>query len=158
MADAFDTDGDESDDDADDRQRLVRRSSAQTPASSSASQTSTHDIPSGQPSPVPQIGVDASSTPFRVYGGGIQSDGVFSNLAAKPELEGDGKEEQPPVSFQFNSKQDSADHSRHTNKPPPMQLPRTGRPPFLHQASADQTKCTLMACRLAPSFHLFGMP
>jgi len=30
-----------------------------------------------------------------VYGGGVQSDGVFSNLTAKPEV--GEKEEQPPV-------------------------------------------------------------
>lgn len=33
---------------------------------------------------------------MRVYGGGIQSDGVFSNLNAKPET-GEVKEEQPPT-------------------------------------------------------------
>lgn len=32
-----------------------------------------------------------------VFGSGIQSDGVFSNLTAKPERGGSEKEEQPPV-------------------------------------------------------------
>jgi hypothetical protein len=33
----------------------------------------------------------------RVYGSGIQADGVFSNLSAKPERTEGEKEEQPPV-------------------------------------------------------------
>ena len=99
MADAFDTDGDESDDEADDRQRLVRRTSAQALTPSSASQTPTQTAPSRQAVNTSETAVhDGQATPFRVYGGGIQSDGVFSNLTAKPEL-GEGKEEQPPVSL-----------------------------------------------------------
>ena len=98
LADAFDTEGDDSDDDADDRQRLVRGNSfpsddgQATPVSSAAS--------------IPGAPVERNATQFpprvvsgRVYGGGIQSDGVFSNLTAKPERAQPEKEEQPPVRF-----------------------------------------------------------
>ena len=99
LADAFDTDGDDSDDEADDRQRLVRGSSSlatgsATPndaASSWTSQTqgtTAHTTSASAPGP--------TRTSGRVYGGGIQSDGVFSNLTAKPERGGEEKEELPP--------------------------------------------------------------
>ena len=42
-------------------------------------------------------------TTGRVYGGGIQSDGVFSNLTAKPERAGEEKEELPPVGFALST-------------------------------------------------------
>jgi hypothetical protein len=88
LADAFDADGDDSDDEADDRQRLVRGNS--TPSFNSSSQASTTTAQ-------PQRLVSVAPTSSRVYGSGIQSDGVFSNLSAKPST-GDGeKEELPPV-------------------------------------------------------------
>ena len=105
LADAFDS-GDDSDDEVDDTQRLVRgtpqSSSAAFTPSSSSSTSSSHPAPTGSapaaptraPATVPPPG--ATSTPFRVYGGGIQSDGVFSNIMAKPER-GEEKEEQPPT-------------------------------------------------------------
>jgi hypothetical protein len=96
LADAFDADGDDSDDEPDDRQRLVR--GTHTPPSSNASQTaapaSRPAVPARQVTQLPPA--SAAATPMRIYGGGIQSDGVFSNLTAKPET-GEEKEEQPPV-------------------------------------------------------------
>lgn len=85
LADAFDADDDHDssdDDEADDRQRLVRGSATGQPSSYVA-----------RPSmPAPSRGPRSN----RIYGGGIQSDGVFSNLTAKPEP-GVEKEEQPPT-------------------------------------------------------------
>lgn len=97
LADAF-GDDDESEDESDDRQRLVRGNSfAPEPAAAS------HDAGSAQPatnrngySSVPQ---PAGAQAGRVYGGGSQADGVFSNMAAKPDRGDNEKDEQPPVSF-----------------------------------------------------------
>lgn len=101
LADAFDAEDDASDDDEpDDRQRLVRGNSFPTDNGSSAA-ASVHSgitrpvAPERQTTQLPQAG--GSGTPFRVYGGGIQSDGVFSNLSAKPERNDGEKDEQPPV-------------------------------------------------------------
>ena len=101
LADTFDADGSDSDEenDGDDRQRLMRG----TPSSSSAEQihtpaTTTTD---GQ-RPAPPIERRATYLPVfapttgRVYGGGSGSDGVFANLSAKPEA-GEKTEEHPPV-------------------------------------------------------------
>lgn len=101
LADAFDTEGDDSDDEPDDRQRLVRGNSfpingGATPRSGNNENDGTaRPAPARQVTQLPQAG--GSATPFRVYGGGIQSDGVFSNLAAKPEVGAVEKEEMPPV-------------------------------------------------------------
>ncbi|OIW26293.1 hypothetical protein CONLIGDRAFT_468957 [Coniochaeta ligniaria NRRL 30616] len=99
LADAFDTEGDDSDDEPDDRQRLVRGNSFplstnSAQAGSDGSNTNTAPAPE-RPAHFPQS--SGQATPFRVYGGGIQSDGVFSNLAAKPEVGTAEKEEQPPT-------------------------------------------------------------
>ncbi|KAL2140501.1 hypothetical protein VTI28DRAFT_3744 [Corynascus sepedonium] len=93
LADAFDADGDESDDETDDRQRLVRGNS--TPSFNSATAAETTPQSGGQSS---QQARPASVVPTtsRVYGSGIQSDGVFSNLSAKPETGEAEKEELPP--------------------------------------------------------------
>ncbi|KAK3690200.1 hypothetical protein B0T22DRAFT_499695 [Podospora appendiculata] len=103
LADAFDTDGDESEDDSDDRQRLVRSvesipaiGTAQGPA------PATRRPPPAQRqiTQLPQTTATSASSAAgsaRVYGGGIQSDGVFSNLSAKPERETAEKEELPPT-------------------------------------------------------------
>jgi hypothetical protein len=98
LADAFDADGDESDDDeADDRQRLVRGNSTPSFNSESSRQATVAAAPGGQ-SAQHQRPTGAAPTSSRVYGSGIQADGVFSNLSAKPER-GDGeKDELPPVS------------------------------------------------------------
>ena len=117
-----DDDDDESDDDnADDRQRLMRSRDAlrpvrapswmttpaasgnasdnplsqQTPSTSTATATATATAttqPTRRPAP------PATPTTGRVYGGGIQSDGVFSNITARPEP-GEEKDELPPVSI-----------------------------------------------------------
>lgn len=97
LEDAFGDD--DSDDEADDRQRLVRSNSTPTvngaaqpaPASVAAASHNT-----GQASQPQQRPVGGAPTTSRVYGGGIQSDGVFSNLSAKPETGGVEKEEMPP--------------------------------------------------------------
>lgn len=96
LADAF-GDDDESEDESDDRQRLVRGTSF--PAEPAGAP---HDTTSTQPATnrngyqsVPQ---PAEVQAGRVYGGGSQADGVFSNMAAKPESGDNEKDEQPPVS------------------------------------------------------------
>lgn len=74
-------------------------SNQETPASTS-SQTSTPSpapaAPTRRPAAAPASS-GATPTTGRVYGGGIQSDGVFSNLTARPEP-GEEKDELPPVS------------------------------------------------------------
>ena len=101
LADTFDADGSDSDEenDGDDRQRLMRG----TPSTSSAEgiQTPATTTTDGQ-APVPTIERRATYLPVfapttgRVYGGGSASDGVFANLSAKPET-GEKTEEHPPV-------------------------------------------------------------
>lgn len=103
LADAFDADGDDSDDEADDRQRLVRGNStpsfaeaaqgAGAGATQAGGQSAQQQRPSGG---APSGGVSTSS---RVYGSGIQADGVFSNLSAKPER-GDGEKDELPPSYE----------------------------------------------------------
>ncbi|KAK0714164.1 metal homeostatis protein BSD2 [Lasiosphaeria miniovina] len=99
LADAFDADGDESDDEADDTQRLVPNNSL--PADSEPSATTPRPPhPAGGQMSQSQTAATAASAPtsLRVYGSGIQSDGVFSNLAARPERGNEvEKEEQPPT-------------------------------------------------------------
>jgi hypothetical protein len=103
LADTFDADGSDSDEenDGDDRQRLMRG----TPTSSSTEQLNTV---SNTPSEIPRppvverrpthLSEFAPPRPTgRVYGGGSGSDGVFANLSAKPEA-GEKTEEHPPVS------------------------------------------------------------
>lgn len=128
LADAFDTDGDDSDDEPDDRQRLVRRNSNSvslfplpynTPSSAQTSnRTNTRPSPpeirptqlffsppttntangsSTQTAQTTQTTQTTTGNP-RIYGGGIQSDGVFSNLSARPERGEKVVEELPPVS------------------------------------------------------------
>lgn len=94
LADAFDADGDESDDEADDRQRLVRGNS--TPSFNDATRTGAATQPRGQPTAPITRPTGGAPTTSRVYGGGIQSDGVFSNLSAKPETGEAEKDELPP--------------------------------------------------------------
>ncbi|KAI1747609.1 hypothetical protein F4782DRAFT_520603 [Xylaria castorea] len=107
LADAFDTDGDDSDDEPDDRQRLVRGNSfphsqsVVAPAATSTAETETGHFASGPPSTQSQpfaAGQGAQSTTnSRIYGGGIQSDGVFSNMTARPERGEKVVEEAPPT-------------------------------------------------------------
>ncbi|KAF2966540.1 hypothetical protein GQX73_g7004 [Xylaria multiplex] len=107
LADAFDSDGDDSDNESDDRQRLMRRSSfppssntnAAAPSFTQASLTQ----PDGQSQPTQaQSHATANNrlqptTNSRIYGGGIQSDGVFSNMTARPERGEKVVEEAPPT-------------------------------------------------------------
>lgn len=89
LEDAFDDD-EISDDEADDRQRLVRQNS--TPTASLTESATPPQLPVR-----PQPNTASGSRP-RVVGGGMGSDGVFANLSARPER-GDPekeKEEQPP--------------------------------------------------------------
>ncbi|KAM0812003.1 putative Metal homeostatis protein BSD2 [Seiridium cardinale] len=102
LADAFDADDDDSDDDEpDDRQRLVRQSSFPVSAGSGTSNRNFGDrshAPDREvdPSPVVPGGSNAQAS-SRTYGGGIQSDGVFSNMTARPERGEKIVEEQPPT-------------------------------------------------------------
>ncbi|OLN96903.1 Metal homeostatis protein BSD2 [Colletotrichum chlorophyti] len=102
LADAFDTDGDDSDDDADDRQRLVRGDSSHASRAASSNQSSDGrpHVPDRQVTQLPPASatnMGGQATPFRIYGSGIQNEGVFSNLTAKPERGNEVKEEQPPT-------------------------------------------------------------
>ncbi|KAJ0116610.1 hypothetical protein N8I77_002926 [Diaporthe amygdali] len=103
LADAFDADESDSDDEPDDRQRLVRQnsdpiqptsSSARHPAPYSPVSSSASTPPPQPPRSQPSATATSSS---RIFGSGIQNEGVFSNLTAKPERGGTEKEEQPPT-------------------------------------------------------------
>ena len=108
LADAFE-DGEESDDEPDDRQRLVRSStSPATPATPATPSTPTSGaIPT--PPATMRNGYQAVAQPLStqsalgVFGGGSQADGVFSNMSARPEVADAEKDEQPPVSCIFES-------------------------------------------------------
>jgi len=104
LADAFDADGsDDEDNDGDDRQRLMRG----TPSSSSAENITAPSTTTTLNAPTPPTIEQRSTylpaftpTTARVYGGGSGSDGVFANLSAKPEV-GEKMEEHPPVGCPF---------------------------------------------------------
>lgn len=108
LADAFDVDDSDSDDEPDDRQRLVRQNSDLMPPSNSDSSipentpltgSSGASTPASRPAAVQSTRTITSATTSsnRIFGSGIQNDGIFSNLTAKPERAGTEKEEQPPV-------------------------------------------------------------
>ena len=185
LANAFgaDEDDDDSDDDADDRQRLMRRNSS--PMETSGAGGSTETMASGggggssRPGPERQT-TQLPTTPYtpataggssttraasgRVYGGGIQNEGVFSNLTAKPERNnGAEKEELPPVRFPvFPTTSTPKTHlltctqNSPTNKQPPTPLPLTGKQPSLPPGSVGPTTSTSKACLSAPSSRLSG--
>jgi len=101
LADTFDADGSDSDEenDGDDRQRLMRG----TPSSSSTEQITQEPAADGtRPAPVERrvthlpVFAPQAAPNGRVYGGGSGSDGVFANLSAKPES-GEKAEEHPPT-------------------------------------------------------------
>jgi len=105
LADTFDADGSDSDEenDGDDRQRLMRGQ----PTAPTAEQTTTESTSAAETRPLvierrPTIlpVFAPTRTTGRVYGGGSGSDGVFANLSAKPETGGE-KEEHPPVGLFF---------------------------------------------------------
>ncbi|CZT42442.1 probable metal homeostasis protein [Rhynchosporium secalis] len=104
LADAFDADGSDSDEenDGDDRQRLMRgtptTSAEQTDSESFTTPASDDHGPMVVESRQTHIPVFMAPPPTangRVYGGGSGSDGVFANLSAKPER-GEKLEEHPP--------------------------------------------------------------
>ncbi|POS80972.1 hypothetical protein DHEL01_v200645 [Diaporthe helianthi] len=104
LADAFDADESDSDDEPDDRQRLVRQntdpiqsssSSAHRPAPYSAAGSAS--TPPPQPPPQQQPPSSAATSSNRIFGSGIQNEGVFSNLTAKPDRGATEKEEMPPT-------------------------------------------------------------
>lgn len=109
LADAFDADGDDSDDDEpDDRQRLVRENSFPVSRSSTFNSGTHSPVESNTRPTIPDTSPSQWSTTAatsaasqqpnsRVYGGGIQSDGVFSNMMARPERGEKVVEEMPPV-------------------------------------------------------------
>lgn len=108
LADAFDADDSDSDDEPDDRQRLVRQNSDLAPLSNSDGSTrqntpltssSGASTPASRPTPAQSARTTsaAATSSNRIFGSGIQNDGIFSNLTAKPERAGTEKEEQPPV-------------------------------------------------------------
>ncbi|KAM7218052.1 Protein of unknown function (DUF2370) domain containing protein [Rhypophila decipiens] len=97
LADAFESDGEWSDDEADDRQRLVRSNTSPLSASPTEHLPPVQPQTTAQPAAAPPAPAGSASRVRGVFGGGIQSDGVFSNLTAKPERGGVEKEEQPPT-------------------------------------------------------------
>ncbi|KAI0970674.1 hypothetical protein F4678DRAFT_115121 [Xylaria arbuscula] len=112
LADAFDTDADDSDDEPDDRQRLVRGNSfppsqsaavaaaptaSSVPTSSSESEIRHSQPPQSQSHAATDHTAGQPPTNSRIYGGGIQSDGVFSNMTARPERGEKVVEEAPPT-------------------------------------------------------------
>ncbi|KID65493.1 Metal homeostatis protein BSD2 [Metarhizium brunneum] len=90
LEDAFD-DEDASDDEADDRQRLVRHNT--TPSTTNLPPVD-HEPSSPQPT-LAQPNSSSGSRP-RVVGGGVGTDGVFANMSARPERSDSEKDEQPP--------------------------------------------------------------
>jgi hypothetical protein len=100
LADTFDADGADSDEenDGDDRQRLMRGVQASPVAETAPSLPAVAEAPiqriERRPTQLPVF----APTSTRIYGGGSGSDGVFANLAAKPEP-GEKMEEHPPVSY-----------------------------------------------------------
>ncbi|KAI1385178.1 uncharacterized protein F4822DRAFT_412272 [Hypoxylon trugodes] len=101
LADAFDAEDDDSDDEPDDRQRLVRGNSFPISNNTSSQNSDGGDIrpsvPGGQPSQWSSSTAIPPQPGSRVYGGGIQSDGVFSNMMARPERGEKIVEEAPPT-------------------------------------------------------------
>lgn len=108
LADTFDADGSDSDEenDGDDRQRLMRgtptSSTDQTDNGSTTTPTSEDPRPivERRQTHIPVFTAPPPQPNGRVYGGGSGSDGVFANLSAKPER-GEKLEEHPPVGYNF---------------------------------------------------------
>jgi hypothetical protein len=96
LADTFDADGSEDEDnDGDDRQRLMRGTPTESVVDTAAAAERPVTI-ERRPTQFPVFTAPRAGT-GRVYGGGSGSDGVFANLSAKPET-GEKTEEHPPVS------------------------------------------------------------
>ena len=128
LADTFDdgNDSDNEDDNGDDRQRLMRGS----PILNSESEIPAPSTESGRPAPqiVRRVTEFPGVTAPTRAGPQSVNDGVFANLAAKPER-GEKVEEQPPVSPAITSSLTSLTNlnPRPTNKQPPTLPHRTGK-------------------------------
>lgn len=98
LADTFDGDGSDSDEenDGDDRQRLMRGTPTGSPTEQVTVERPTDGRVAIERRVMPMIPFNPAPTNGRVYGGGSGSDGVFANLSAKPER-GEKLEEHPPV-------------------------------------------------------------
>ena len=161
LADAFDDgEGSDADDAGDDRQRLMRAD----PQSTTDVENQTPSVREATRSPHIQRRVTElpSFTPpiTRVQNRGANrptNDGVFANLAAKPER-GQVLDEKPPVSqYVWSRVFRYADmSSRPTNKQPPTPLRLIGRQPSLRPAWAP-TKFMWTVFPLDPSSRLYGM-
>lgn len=109
LADTFDAEGSDSDadNDGDDRQRLMRGGPVPTTSDTTLDERTqnagyivgvdgTRRPPLAPERRVTALPTFPTTTAGRVYGAGNQSDGVFANLSAKPEV-GEKAEEHPPV-------------------------------------------------------------
>lgn len=147
LADAFESDED-SDDEVDDRQRLVRQ--AATPATTNSAPSS----PPAQYTPSPSGSSTVSpATRGRVVGGGTGTDGVFANMSARPECESaTEKDEMPPVCYTKTAKSIYWSYpcanipSRHTNKLQQTLHRHTGKRRFWPPGSAASMRSTSTAC------------
>lgn len=168
LADTF-GDGSDSDaeDEPDDRQRLMRANpppqaspdsgSGNSSASSSADQVQLREQPDPlqrRPTVFPSLSTPAGG-PGRMISS--SNDGVFANLAAKPER-GEKNEDLPPVCVlqHIFFIRDVADGYRLMKKPPPMLRPRIGRLLSWLRAS-PLTKSMSTGYRSARSSRLSGM-
>jgi len=97
LADTFDADGADSDEenDGDDRQRLMRGAQA-SPSAERSPSLAAADAPPPSLERRPTVLPVFAPRSTRIYGGGSGSDGVFANLAAKPDA-GEKMEEHPPT-------------------------------------------------------------
>ena len=93
LADAFDDSDDASDDETDDRQRLVRQNSMPSEPTGSSAAHSSSQAPTYSTAPTEA----PSSRSARIVGAGFSTDGVFANMAARPERVETEKDEQPPT-------------------------------------------------------------
>lgn len=122
LADAFDADDSDSDDEPDDRQRLVRHNSEPASPGGSSTLNTPPEPARANASATNANAPAAAASGMRVFGSGIQNDGIFSNLTAKPERGGSEKEEQPPVCSFVTC----------TRPPPPfLSLPDSPHRPFV---------------------------
>lgn len=97
LADAFGDDSDaDSDDEVDDRQRLVRQNSSHQGDTTNVSEAAANAPSASSTAPPPHVYPGAAARSQRIVGGG--GDGVFANMSARPERQGTSeKDEQPPV-------------------------------------------------------------
>lgn len=176
LADTFGDDDEDSDaeDGSDDRQRLMRGNT--TPQADSGSTYFGRRGNGGQSQGVSTTGNTTQAAPNApvstssrtIRGAGTTNDGVFANLAAKPER-GEKTEDLPPVCFDNNDYAEVSRYfrfsrnrrmylltcCRHTNKPQLMPPPLIGRQPSSLPACLP-TKSMLMAYLSVLYSHLSG--